>query len=141
MTDLFAVHDYARTGDLLFEKYKDLGKPGVPVPPGSRARIDSGLQLQRHAVSIFRNSAASPTSRRDSRYRRNRGDIRASRRRPTPRWSGCAGSTRAIAKLPFAGICYTQITDVEQEINGLMTYDRKLKFDSKALEEMNGMLR
>ena len=22
-------------------------------------------------------------------------------------------------------ICYTQITDVEQEINGLMTYDRK----------------
>ncbi len=46
----------------------------------------------------------------------------------------------AIARLPFAGICYTQITDVEQEINGLMTYDRNLKFDSKAIEEMNGML-
>jgi hypothetical protein len=30
---------------------------------------------------------------------------------------------------------------VEQEVNGLMTYDRKLKFDSKALEEMNEMLR
>ena len=27
------------------------------------------------------------------------------------------------------GLCYTQLTDVEQEENGLYTYDRKLKFD------------
>ena len=27
----------------------------------------------------------------------------------------------------IAGYCYTQLTDVEQEINGLMTYDRKPK--------------
>ena len=47
----------------------------------------------------------------------------------------------AIAKLPFAGICYTQITDVEQEINGLMTYDRKPKFDTKAVKALNDMLR
>jgi hypothetical protein len=39
------------------------------------------------------------------------------------------GQWEAIAKLPIAGICYTQITDVEQEINGLMTYDRKPKAD------------
>ena len=25
--------------------------------------------------------------------------------------------------------CYTQLTDVEQEQNGLLTYDRKFKFD------------
>ena len=25
------------------------------------------------------------------------------------------------------GYCYTQLTDVEQEINGLLTYDRKPK--------------
>jgi len=29
----------------------------------------------------------------------------------------------------MAGFCYTQLTDVEQEANGLLTYDRKLKFD------------
>ncbi len=28
-----------------------------------------------------------------------------------------------------AGFCYTQLTDVEQERNGLMTYDRRPKFD------------
>jgi len=27
------------------------------------------------------------------------------------------------------GLCYTQLTDVEQEQNGLYTYDRKAKFD------------
>ena len=29
------------------------------------------------------------------------------------------------------GLCYTQLTDVEQEQNGLYTYDRKPKFDSE----------
>ena len=41
----------------------------------------------------------------------------------------------------IAGICYTQLTDVEQEINGLLTYDRKPKFDVKALRDMNDKLR
>jgi hypothetical protein len=27
------------------------------------------------------------------------------------------------------GFCYTQLTDVEQEVNGLYTYDRVAKFD------------
>ena len=31
------------------------------------------------------------------------------------------------------GYCYTQLTDVEQEKNGLYTYDRKPKFDVKRL--------
>ena len=38
------------------------------------------------------------------------------------------------------GICYTQLTDVEQEINGLMTYDRKLKFPVEKLKELNDLL-
>ncbi|MCR4614943.1 MAG: beta galactosidase jelly roll domain-containing protein [Clostridiales bacterium] len=29
------------------------------------------------------------------------------------------------------GLCYTQLTDVEQEVNGLYTYDRRAKFDSE----------
>ena len=29
------------------------------------------------------------------------------------------------------GLCYTQLTDVEQEQNGIYTYDRREKFESK----------
>ena len=51
------------------------------------------------------------------------------------------GLYQAIARIPgFAGLCYTQLTDVEQEINGLMTYDRKLKFDAQKLREINDLV-
>jgi beta-galactosidase/beta-glucuronidase len=35
------------------------------------------------------------------------------------------------------GFCYTQLTDVEQEVNGLYTYDRKPKFDPKIIRAIN----
>ena len=36
------------------------------------------------------------------------------------------------------GFCYTQLTDVEQEENGLYTYDRRLKFSQEKLREIFG---
>ena len=40
------------------------------------------------------------------------------------------GQTEAFLFHPCMGaLCYTQLTDVEQEQNGLYTYDRKAKFD------------
>ena len=35
------------------------------------------------------------------------------------------------------GFCYTQLTDVEQEINGLLTYDRKPKIDLAVIRQIN----
>ncbi|MGX7030413.1 glycoside hydrolase family 2 protein [Vagococcus zengguangii] len=35
------------------------------------------------------------------------------------------------------GYCYTQLTDVEQEINGLLTYDRKPKVSLEKIKEIN----
>ena len=44
------------------------------------------------------------------------------------------GLTSAIMDCPImGGLCYTQLTDVEQEQNGLLTYDRQLKFDTAKL--------
>ncbi|TKC16422.1 glycoside hydrolase family 2 protein [Robertmurraya kyonggiensis] len=37
------------------------------------------------------------------------------------------------------GYCYTQLTDVEQEINGILTYDRKPKCDLKEIKRINDM--
>jgi hypothetical protein len=51
------------------------------------------------------------------------------------------GLYTAIAKIPaFAGFCYTQLTDVEQEMNGLMTYDRKPKYDVRVVKEINDLV-
>jgi beta-galactosidase/beta-glucuronidase len=44
----------------------------------------------------------------------------------------------ALLESPLVqGFCYTQITDVEQEINGLLTYDRKPKVDLNVIREIN----
>ena len=41
----------------------------------------------------------------------------------------------------LASAVYTQTTDVESEVNGLMTYDRKvIKFDKEHLQEIHGKL-
>ena len=36
------------------------------------------------------------------------------------------------------GFCYTQLYDIDQEINGFYTYDRQLKFDINIIKEING---
>ena len=44
------------------------------------------------------------------------------------------GLTTALLDNPLmCGLCYTQLTDVEQEVNGLYTYDRRPKFDPEII--------
>jgi len=140
MTDLFAIHDYARTGDLLYERYKDLGKPAAGVPDNYKASLIPGYHYNGSPVALteFGGIAFIPPGH----------DV------PPEAWgySGVEktadaaierlrGLYNAIARIPgFAGLCYTQLTDVEQEINGLMTYDRKLKFDAQELREINALV-
>lgn len=44
----------------------------------------------------------------------------------------------AVKELPYAcGFCYTQVTDVQQEINGLMDIDRNFKIEPEIIKEIN----
>lgn len=46
--------------------------------------------------------------------------------------------TTAVKELPYVcGFCYTQVTDVQQEINGLMDINRNFKIDPKIISEIN----
>jgi beta-galactosidase/beta-glucuronidase len=48
------------------------------------------------------------------------------------------GLTEALLRNPgICGFCYTQITDVEQEVNGLVSYNRELKFDPALIRAIN----
>lgn len=47
------------------------------------------------------------------------------------------GLTDAIMDNPnIFGLCYTQLYDVEQEANGIYTYDRETKFDEKKMRKI-----
>lgn len=46
--------------------------------------------------------------------------------------------TTAIKKLPYVcGYCYTQVSDVQQEINGLMDIERNFKINASKIKEVN----
>ncbi|MBQ4898687.1 glycoside hydrolase family 2 [Paenibacillus sp. Marseille-P2973] len=48
------------------------------------------------------------------------------------------GLVQAIKSVDYiCGFCYTQLTDVQQEINGLLTEDRKPKFPLAKIKEIN----
>lgn len=51
------------------------------------------------------------------------------------------GQVRALIELSDCvwGFCYTQLTDVQQEQNGIYYFDRRVKYDSSRLKEIFGM--
>jgi hypothetical protein len=52
------------------------------------------------------------------------------------------GLTEVLVKNPFVcGFCYTQLTDVFQEVNGVYNFDRTPKADAGKLREIFGMER
>ena len=50
-----------------------------------------------------------------------------------------AALTKAIRAIPYCqGYCYTQLTDVMQEVNGLLTPDRRPKINVERFATING---
>jgi beta-galactosidase/beta-glucuronidase len=140
MTDLFAIHDYARTGDLLYGRYKDLGKPGSGVPDNHKGALIPGYHYNGSPVALteFGGIAFIPPGHYVPPEAWGYSGVEKTTDAALDRLRGLYD---AIARIPgFAGLCYTQLTDVEQEINGLMTYDRKLKFDARKLREINALV-
>jgi beta-galactosidase/beta-glucuronidase len=127
-TDLMTLHDYARTGVELAAKYQGVGEPGRPIPRNGREALVYGvayngtpLLMTEFGGIAFRLGA--PTAANEWGY----SGIEPTAEAFVTRLDGLV---KAITANPaFAGYCYTQLTDVEQEINGLMTYDRKPKVE------------
>jgi len=140
-TDLFAVHDYARTGELLFGRWNlDFSRSSAPLPPASPGYLVPGFTYNGTPLylSEFGGIAYIPPGQKVPQDAWGYAGIEKTAEAALARLRGLY---EAIAKLPFAGLCYTQLTDVEQEINGLLTYDRKPKFDTKAIREINELIR
>ena len=48
--------------------------------------------------------------------------------------------TKTIKNIPYiSGYCYTQLTDVQQEINGLMNTERNYKIEPNIIRNINNM--
>jgi beta-galactosidase/beta-glucuronidase len=141
-TDLFGIHDYTAQGPDLEAKYRDVvAKPGAYMPNNGRKALITGYEYngtpvflsEFGGISYIMQGQAVPDQSWGYAGIEPSGD--AALKRLTGLWQG-------IRKVPvFAGICYTQLTDVEQEINGLYTFDRKPKFPAEDVKKLNDLLR
>lgn len=138
-TDLFAVHDYSPVGAKLTAAWgkfdQDHKFPRHSPPELAPGRKYNGTPLY---LSEFGGIAFIPAGANVPKTAWGYSGVEKTADEALARLGGLY---EAIANLPFAGICYTQLTDVEQEVNGLMTYDRRLKFDVEKVKQLNDLLR
>lgn len=139
--DLFGIHDYSRSGDIIARKYAVLDKPDARIPDNSRAALVPGYEYSGAPIflsefgGIAYRAPGSPVPEGAWGYS-------GVEKTPEDALARLRGLYEGIARVPrIIGVCYTQLTDVEQEINGLLTYDRKPKFDVEAVKAINDLLR
>ncbi|MEX2260916.1 MAG: sugar-binding domain-containing protein [Bryobacteraceae bacterium] len=133
-TDLMGIHDYARTGADLEAKYKDLQRTaGSRVPDNGRPAMIPGFHYNGspYFLSEFGGVAYLMPGGKNSPDAWGYAGVETDEKGAFER---IRGLFEAAGRIPGnAGFCYTQLTDVEQEANGLLTYDRKPKFDPERL--------
>lgn len=125
-TDIFGIHDYAGTGEAFAAKYKILETDRALIPRNGREVLAQGYKYNGSPIVLtefggiaFRTGA--PRLANEFGY----GNTEPTKEAFLRRLDGLVRAVRSNKAI--VGYCYTQLTDVEQEINGLMTYDRKPK--------------
>ena len=130
-TDLCTIHDYRSSGEDLVRVYADKDKVVNGSPNGDRFTFADGYGYKGQPVLITEYGGIAFASGRGWGY----GDKVADEKEFLKRF---ASLTRAIMSIDYiCGFCYTQLTDVQQEVNGLMTYDRKPKVDPDKIRAIN----
>lgn len=123
-TDIYDIHDYEQDVNVYKERYK-AGAPLFEPCPGKQLYTGGPRFVSEYGGIYWSNDekgwgyGVAPKSREEflSRYE---------------------GLTTALLDSPdLMGFCYTQLTDVEQEQNGLYTYDRRPKFPPEAIAAVN----
>jgi beta-galactosidase/beta-glucuronidase len=145
ITDICAIHDYTPTSHMLKQRYEVASRGGA-LPAhvwignkplfvlGSRYR---GQPIVLSEVGGFLQvpESLSPAER-DMLFNHY-----GSWGTPEEFLEKYRDLMEGIASLKFlSGFCYTQLTDVEQETNGLLTYNRKPKLDPAAITEIHHKL-
>ncbi len=133
-SDLCTIYDYSREGAMLRAHHEGF-RAGDNTPGFPRAAYVEGQHYNGTPIMYteYGGIALQPPRRRlATGGQHSRGGCGLGLRGDRERARGAAGAFRrrdgGVAGAPdIQGLCYTQLTDVEQEINGLLTYDRRPK--------------
>lgn len=137
VSDIITLHDYEASGEVFYRHYqgnKDaILKNELPhMTNGAKSAFAQGYGYRGQPVII---SEFGGIAIQNDGSGWGYGDKVTDSEAFLKRFSGI---TEAIKKLDWCcGYCYTQVTDVQQEVNGLMDMDRNYKVDPEAIRKIN----
>ncbi|MDR0426954.1 MAG: glycoside hydrolase family 2 [Clostridiales bacterium] len=131
-SDIVTIHHYTQKADELYDYYKDPEtlEKGHPKN-GQKKPFAKGYGYRGEPVMISEFGGAAFNAETDKGWGYGRGVDNAAEL--VERVRGMITAVGAIGS--GAGFCYTQFTDVQQEINGLFTANRQPKADIKELRQ------
>jgi beta-galactosidase/beta-glucuronidase len=133
VSDILTLHDYEEVGAKLFERYADKAAlmNGEISFNNWKYAMAQGYAYRGQPVIVSEYGGIAFKTGTGWGY----GNQVATEEAFLERFRGI---TQAIKDTDFiCGYCYTQITDVQQEVNGLLTEDRKPKVPLEAIKEIN----
>ncbi len=135
ISDILTLHDYEEKGTVFFERYREYAKDileGKQYHNLFRTALANGFAYAGQPIIISEyGGIAYNNDDKGWGY----GNKVNTEQEFLERFEEI---TTAIKKLPYcSGFCYTQVTDVQQEINGLMDIDRNFKVDPEKVKEIN----
>ena len=137
VSDIITLHDYEEKGEVFFERYasqKDGILGGTVRHNRGKLAFAEGFAYRGQPVLISEYGGAAFSGKAGGAWGYGNGvpDAQALAAR-------IESMTDAIMRLPYVcGYCYTQTTDVQQEVNGLLDEQRQPKADMAVLREIFG---
>ncbi|RYG23072.1 glycoside hydrolase family 2 [bacterium] len=136
--DIAAIHDYTATGDGLRERWGEGRLPERTWGKGSLAHFVGDAKYRGQPIVLSEVGGFLlvpedvPQEELDRLYQ-----FYGSHRTPEELLAKYRDIMKGLADIGVAGFCYTQLTDIEQEINGLLRYDRTPKVPLEAIKAIN----
>lgn len=135
VSDIITLHDYEEAGEVLYRRYMEYGKGDISSETyhnNHESAIANGYRYKGQPVIISEyGGIAFDNGEAGWGY----GNKAATKEAFIQRFDDI---TTAVKKLPYVcGFCYTQVSDVQQEINGLMDMERNFKVEPKIIREIN----
>lgn len=133
VSDIIALHDYEEFGEKFIERYKDKEKIVDNIIPHNNGKyaFADGYKYKGQPVMLTEYGGIAFQHESGWGYGNQVGSEEAFLKR-------YRDITDAIKSIPYiSGYCYTQTTDVQQEVNGLLYEDRTPKIAMEKIKEVN----
>ena len=133
-TDVYDVHDYTQDPAAFAARYAAFAEGGEPYR--NRPDLDAPYGGQPYFVSEYGGIWWNPGQRDEAGW--GYGGVEGRPRSEDEFLARYRALTETLLNHPrMCAFCYTQLYDIEQEVNGLYTYDRRPKFEPRLIAAIN----